>query len=39
MVNFDQIAHEYGHLGRYAVFDVLFDTQAEICSKLTLEKW
>ncbi len=39
MVDFSQIAQEYGPVGRYAVFDALFDTQAQICSELTLQKW
>jgi hypothetical protein len=39
MVDFTQIAQEYGYLGRYAVFNALFDAQAEICAELTLEKW
>ena len=39
MVDFTQIAQEYGSLGRYAVLDALFDTQAQVCSDLTLKKW
>ncbi len=39
IVDFTQIVQEYGHLGRYAVFDALFDAQSQVCSELTLQKW
>ena len=39
MVDFTQIAQEYGSLWRYAVLDELFDTQSQVCSELTLKKW
>jgi len=38
-VDFAQIAQEYGPLGRSAMFNALFDAQAQICSELTLQKW
>ena len=39
MIDFAQIAQEYDHLGRSAMFNALFDEQAQICSELTLQKW
>ena len=38
-VDYEKIVQEFGHLGRYAIFDALFDEQARVCADLTLNTW